>query len=135
MCRARRSRSGLKRGSNNSLTNLKGAAVTDSSQKHALTDSLGRASCDLNVADLEPLMASIGDARFVLIDEASHGTSEFYSWRARLPRQLVEEKGFPFVAVEGDWPDCYRVNRYVKGYEKAGENVYEVLHAFRRWSI
>ena len=85
------------------------------------------------VADLDPLMDRIGDTRFVLMGEATHGTSEYYLWRARLSRRLIEEKGFSFVAVEGDWPDCYRVNRYVKSYHGAGENIYDVLNAFERW--
>lgn len=84
-------------------------------------------------ADLDPLMARIGDARLVLLGEASHGTSEYYIWRARLSQRLIQEKGFSFIAVEGDWPDCYRVNRYVKGYDGAGESAYDVLHAFERW--
>jgi erythromycin esterase-like protein len=83
--------------------------------------------------DLDPLLERIGDARFVLLGEASHGTSEYYAWRHRLSRRLVEEKGFSFIAVEGDWPDCYRLNRWVKGYPEAGESAYEVLHAFERW--
>ena len=83
--------------------------------------------------DLDPLLEAIGDARYVLLGEASHGTSEFYLWRERITRRLVEEKGFSFVAVEGDWPDCYRVNRYVKGYAGAGDSAHEVLHAFERW--
>jgi erythromycin esterase len=83
--------------------------------------------------DLDPLMERIGDARFVLLGEASHGTSEYYQWRARLSSRLIVEKGFKFVAVEGDWPDCYRVNRYVKGYPEAGDNARDVLHAFKRW--
>jgi erythromycin esterase len=85
------------------------------------------------VAGLNPLMERIGDAHFVLLGEASHGTSEFYQWRARLSWRLIKEKGFNFVAVEGDWPDCYRVNRYVKGYRDAGESARDVLHAFARW--
>jgi len=84
-------------------------------------------------ADLGPLMELVGDARFVLLGEASHGTSEFYSWRTEISRRLIREKGFSFVAVEGDWPDCYRVNRYVKGYPGSGRNAEEVLHAFERW--
>jgi len=84
-------------------------------------------------SDLDPLIERIGDARYVLLGEASHGTSEFYLWRAVLTRRLIREKGFSFVAVEGDWPDFYRVNRYVKGYENAGEKASEVLHAFERW--
>src|SRR6266550_1947657 len=66
-------------------------------------------------ADLDPLLDRIGDARFVLLGEASHGTHEYYTWRTAISRRLLEERGFSFIAVEGDWPDCYRVNRYVKG--------------------
>ena len=84
-------------------------------------------------ADLDPLLDRIGDARFVLMGEATHGTSEYYLWRVRLSRRLIEEKGFSFVAVEGDWPDCYRINRYVKNYDGAGKNIYDVLNTFERW--
>lgn len=83
--------------------------------------------------DLDPLMERIGDARYVLLGEASHGTSEYYTWRARLTQRLIREQGFSFIAVEGDWPDCYRVNRYVKGYDDSDQTAYEVLHAFERW--
>jgi erythromycin esterase len=83
--------------------------------------------------DLSPLLQQIGDARFVLLGEASHGTSEFYSWRARISQRLIREKGFSFIAVEGDWPNCYAVNRYIKNYEESGNDAYSVLHAFERW--
>ncbi len=83
--------------------------------------------------DLDPLLERIGDARYVLLGEASHGTHEYYTWRAAISRRLIDEKGFSFIAVEGDWPDCYRVNRYVKGYPDAGDDAREVLHAFERW--
>jgi erythromycin esterase-like protein len=83
--------------------------------------------------DLDPLLRRIGDARFVLLGEASHGTAEYYSWRAAISERLIREKGFSFIAVEGDWPDCYRVNRYVKGLPGAGASAREVLHAFERW--
>jgi len=83
--------------------------------------------------DLDPLLTRIGDARFVLLGEASHGTSDYYTWRTALSRRLIEEKGFSFIAVEGDWPDCYRVNRYVKGLTDSGGDAREVLHAFARW--
>lgn len=69
---------------------------------------------DLGVADLEPLLERIGAARVVLIGEASHGTSEFYRMRARITRELIERKGFAFVAIEGDWPDAARVDHYVR---------------------
>ncbi len=81
--------------------------------------------------DLDPLMEAIGDSSFVLLGEASHGTSEFYTWRTEISRRLILEKGFSFIGVEGDWPDCYTVNRYVKGL--AGQSAEEVLHAFARW--
>lgn len=66
-------------------------------------------------ADYDRLLDLVGDARFVLIGEASHGTHEFYRERARLTRRLIEERGFNVVAVEADWPDAYRINRYVRG--------------------
>lgn len=84
-------------------------------------------------ADLEPLVRRAADARVVLLGEATHGTSEFYVWRASLTRRLIEEQGFSFVAVEGDWPDCYLVNRFVKCYNGSGDSAVEVLHAFNRW--
>src|SRR5581483_7705875 len=83
-------------------------------------------------ADLDPLLERIGDARFVLLGEASHGTAEYYNWRRRISQRLIREKGFSFIAVEGDWPDCYRVNRYVKGLPDAGSDAREVLQSFAR---
>jgi erythromycin esterase len=83
-------------------------------------------------ADLDPLLDRIGDARYVLLGEASHGTHEYYLWRARISRRLIAEKDFRFIAVEGDWPDCYRVNQYVHG-ELGGVTAEEVLHTFSRW--
>jgi erythromycin esterase-like protein len=83
--------------------------------------------------DLDPLMERIGDARFVLLGEASHGTAEYYTWRTAISQRLIREKGFSFIAVEGDWPDCYQVNRYVKGAPEAERSAYDVLHAFDRW--
>jgi erythromycin esterase-like protein len=64
--------------------------------------------------DYDPLMDLIGDSRFVLIGEASHGTHEFYRERAEITKRLIQEKGFTAVAIEADWPDAYRVNRYVR---------------------
>lgn len=64
--------------------------------------------------DFDPLLELIGDARFVLLGEASHGTDEFYRARAAISRRLILEKGFSAVAVEADWPDAYLINRYVR---------------------
>jgi len=83
-------------------------------------------------ADLDPLLERIGDARLVLIGEASHGTAEYYRWRAELSRRLIAERDFSFVAVEGDWPDCHRVNGWVRGRNGA-MSATEVLRAFDRW--
>jgi erythromycin esterase-like protein len=82
--------------------------------------------------DLDPLMEMIGDGRYVLLGEASHGTSEFYLWRMRISRRLISEKGFSFIAVEGDWPDCYQVNRFAKGYGET-RSAPEALRTFDRW--
>ncbi|MGP8217240.1 MAG: erythromycin esterase family protein [Bacteroidia bacterium] len=86
-----------------------------------------------NSADLDPLMDAIGNSRIVLLGEASHGTHEYYTWRTRISKRLISEKGFSFIAVEGDWPDCYRLNRYIKGYPDAGSSSREILHSFNRW--
>jgi erythromycin esterase len=83
--------------------------------------------------DLDPLFERIGNAHYVLLGEATHGTAEFYDWRRLISQRLIRERGFSFIAVEGDWPDCYRVNRYVKGYPDAGSSARDVLHAFERW--
>lgn len=84
-------------------------------------------------ADLDPILDLVGDARFVLLGEASHGTSEYYGWRAGVTRRLVAERGFSFVAVEGDWPDCFRVNRWVKGRAGADRSARDVLAGVDRW--
>jgi erythromycin esterase-like protein len=84
-------------------------------------------------ADLDPLLERAGDARVVAVGEASHGTHEYYAWRAALTRRLVEERGFGLVAVEGDWPDCYRVNRSVKLRPGADDDPRDALDAFARW--
>jgi erythromycin esterase len=83
--------------------------------------------------DLDPLIEDIGDRPVVMLGEASHGTHEFYTWRSTISKRLIQEKGFNFIAVEGDWPDCYKINRFVKGYKDAGDSVRDVLMNFDRW--
>lgn len=83
-------------------------------------------------ADLDHVLDLIGDARLVLIGEASHGTHEFYRTRAALTRRLIEERDFTAVAVEADWPDALRVNRYVRG-QAADASSDEALSDFRRF--
>jgi erythromycin esterase-like protein/predicted phosphoribosyltransferase len=85
-----------------------------------------------DASDYDPLLAAIGDARVVLIGEASHGTHEFYRERALITRRLIAEKGFTAVAAEADWPDAYRVNRYVRG-GGPDQDAAEALSGFRRF--
>lgn len=92
-----------------------------------------RASALRRPGDLDPLLDRIGDARHVLIGEASHGTNEYYRWRAEFTRRLITEYGFSFVAVEGDWPDCYRINQWVKGRAAEERTAHEVLGDHERW--
>jgi len=80
----------------------------------------------------DPLMERIGNARVVMLGEASHGTHEFYTMRNAITRRLIKEKGFNFIAVEGDWPDCYRINRFIKHYEDHPDSL-RVLTQFHRW--
>jgi erythromycin esterase-like protein len=87
---------------------------------------------DGSSSDHDALLDLIGDAHYVLLGEASHGTHEFYAARADITRRLLAEKGFNAVAIEGDWPDAYRANRYVRG---AGDdaNARDALAGFRRF--
>jgi erythromycin esterase-like protein/hypoxanthine phosphoribosyltransferase len=82
--------------------------------------------------DYDPLIGRIGEARFALLGEASHGTHEFYRERAEITKRLIAEKSFAAVAVEADWPDAYRLNRYVRG---ASDDVdaMDALADFRRF--
>jgi erythromycin esterase-like protein len=82
--------------------------------------------------DFDPVLRLVGDAQFVLLGEASHGTHEFYRIRAEITKRLIREKGFTSVAVEADWPDAYRVNRYVRG-RSAADDAEEALSGFRRF--
>ena len=111
-------------------------ADRDAAVEHRPGPTLTREILDLALPlehpdHLDPLLARIDDARFVLIGEASHGTREYYTWRAELTKRLIAEEGFSFVAVEGDWPDCARLDRWVRG---AGHQpVEQVLGGFERW--
>jgi erythromycin esterase-like protein/adenine/guanine phosphoribosyltransferase-like PRPP-binding protein len=82
--------------------------------------------------DYDPLIGRIGEARFALLGEASHGTHEFYRERAEITKRLIVEKNFIAVAVEADWPDAYRLNRYVRGASDDVDAV-EALADFRRF--
>ncbi|NJK31581.1 MAG: erythromycin esterase family protein [Deltaproteobacteria bacterium] len=95
---------------------------------------LRRASQSLRLApsDYDDLLELVGDARLVLLGEASHGTHEFYQARAQISKRLISEKGFDAVAVEADWPDALRVSRYVRG-ESEDRTPNAALSDFRRF--
>jgi erythromycin esterase-like protein len=82
--------------------------------------------------DYDRLMDLVGDARFVLLGEASHGTHDFYRERAEITQRLIKEKGFTAVAVEADWPDAYRINRYARR-ESDDVDAIEALTDFKRF--
>jgi erythromycin esterase len=93
----------------------------------------GLAAPLIDPGDLDVLLDRVGDARVVMLGEASHGTHEFYTWRAAISRRLIEEKDFSFLAVEGDWPDCDRVDRSVRCRPDAPPDPRDALAAFERW--
>ncbi|MES2645272.1 MAG: erythromycin esterase family protein [Bacteroidota bacterium] len=86
-----------------------------------------------NEQDLDVLIQKIGNARIVLLGEASHGTSEFYNWRTAITKRLIQEKGFDFMAIEGEWADSYRVNNFVKGPQKDSAAAVSLLKQYDRW--
>lgn len=107
-----------------SAENLTGDALT--AALHAQVVQLDRP------APYAPLLDLIGGSRFALIGEASHGTYEFYQERAEITKQLILEKNFDAIVVEADWPDAYRVNRYVRG-NSADRNADIALSDFKRF--
>jgi erythromycin esterase-like protein len=98
-----------------------------------ISDIRKRSHAFTNITELDILMDRIGNAHIVMLGEASHGTHEYYTWRSHITERLVKEKGFNFLCVEGDWPDCYRLNRYIKNYERTHENASQVVKSFDRW--
>jgi erythromycin esterase-like protein len=82
--------------------------------------------------DFDSLLQVVGEARFVLIGEASHGTHEFYRLRAQITKRLIAEKGFTAVAVEADWPDAYRVNQFVRSQGDDQDSI-DALAGFERF--
>jgi protein-L-isoaspartate(D-aspartate) O-methyltransferase len=84
-------------------------------------------------ARLQPLLDRIGDARVVLIGEASHGTSEFYRMRAEITKALIQQKNFTFVAIEADWPDAYRIHDFVTHKQREEPHDWEAFARFPTW--
>jgi len=99
-----------------------------------IIDAVKQASQPLegNLRDYNPLLELIGNAQFCLLGEATHGTHDFYRERAEITKRLIKEKGFTAIAVEADWPDAFRVNRYVRGLSDDRE-ANAALSGFKRF--
>ncbi|MDX1680016.1 MAG: erythromycin esterase family protein [Akkermansiaceae bacterium] len=87
----------------------------------------------LEEAALDPLLERIGDARVVLIGEASHGTAEFYRMRQRITAELIRKAGFRRIGIEGDWPDVERVDEYVRGRKPKPSPMRQAFQRFPDW--
>ncbi|MFZ5483643.1 MAG: erythromycin esterase family protein [Pseudomonadota bacterium] len=87
----------------------------------------------VSAADLTPLVEAAGARRLVLLGESTHGSHEFYAWRAAISRRLVAEQRFNFVAVEADWPSLMPLDAYVRGLPGAPPSAAEALAAVTRW--
>lgn len=110
-----------------------------------MTLNINQKLIDILNDDIEPLsekedkysslLEKIGNARFVLIGEATHGTHEFYQARAEISQQLITKKGFMAIAIEGDWPDAYRIHRYLQGigHKKDWEQALDEFKRFPTW--
>jgi len=109
------------------------APLTPARADARIVEALRREARPLTGAagDHDALLDRVGEARVVLLGEASHGTHEFYRERVRITKRLITELGFTAVAVEGDWPDAYRVNRHVRGAGDSGAD--QALLGFRRF--
>lgn len=107
------------------MANLATALAIDAIKAHAKP-------CTGSPADFDPLLEQIGNSPYVLIGEASHGTHEFYRTRAQITQRLITDKGFRAVAIEGDWPDAYRVHKYLQGVG-GDRDAAEALSGFQRF--
>ncbi len=113
---------------------IMGCKLGESNKDEDLDSYIASKAIELNSsADIDELIEKAGDKRLMLLGEASHGTHEYYVWRDSICRRLISEKGFSFIAVEGDWASLYELNRYVKDMEGSAGSAREVLKNFDRW--
>jgi erythromycin esterase len=97
-----------------------------------LTDEIVRRSVPfVDIKDFSPLIDRVKDKRIVMLGESTHGTKEFYEWRSSISAELIEKHGFSFIAVEGDWPPCQEINRYIQRKNQLG--TFDTLDRFSRW--
>lgn len=105
---------------------------TSDPDRHALDAVRGAAKVLRDDTDVDEVLKEIGDADTVLLGEATHGTREFYRFRAEISKRLITDKGFDAIAVEADWPDALAVSRYIRPDDSAG-SAHEALHGFERF--
>ena len=103
------------------------------SERAALIGEVAEPFASIEDAGLDALLDRIGEARVVLLGEASHGTSEFYRMRGRITQALLEQKGFTIVAAEADWPDAEHVDEYVQGRAGKPERAWRAFDRFPSW--
>jgi len=113
------------------MKQAQGVHMKQAAHQH-LIQALNKAIRPFSDDQIGHLLEDIGDARVVLIGEASHGSHEFYQSRIAITKQLIEKKGFMAVAIEGDWPDTYPVYRYLQGKGELGDSQH-ALDAFKRY--
>src|SRR3989442_1092134 len=103
-------------------------------EHNLIADVIKQASQPLagDARDYDCLLELIHESHFCLLGEATHGTNEFYRERAEITKRLIKEKGFTAIAVEADWPDAFRVSRYVRGLGD-DRNANEALSGFKRF--
>ncbi|WP_233265330.1 erythromycin esterase family protein [Leifsonia sp. AG29] len=105
----------------------------DPQDREAAEDVIELAAPLTTADDLEALARRAARSRFICLGEASHGTHEFYAWRAALTKRLIEGDGVRWIGVEGDWPDCFRIDRWVRGHVEQWRDARELLREFDRW--
>lgn len=105
----------------------------DPSDAQAATDLRAMATPLASDADLDQLAGRAARSRFICIGEASHGTHEFYACRAALTKRLIQLGGIRWIGVEGDWPDCFRIDRWVRGRTAQWDDARQLLSGFERW--
>lgn len=109
------------------------ASSMESSVQHIYSEIRQLAFPLKETKDLSPLINRLHTKRFICLGEASHGTHEFYQWRSLITKELVSQTSVKWIAVEGDWPDCWRINRWVKGIENQELDAISLLQSFERW--
>jgi|SRR5690554_4478825 len=113
-------------------------SISESAMKETEQDLIqylnARSHVLIDSDSLDTLITEAGERRLILLGESTHGTSEFYIWRSRISKRLIEDEGFDFVLVEGDWPSFYQINRYVKELDHQESSAEDLLREnFNRW--